>query len=521
MLAVDLGTGGPKVGAVGVDGELYATSFTAVPTIRTEDGGAEQDVALWWQGIRDGVRAFIDDGIVDGDDLHAVGLTSQWSSTVPVDGNGRPVGNCLMWSDHRGAAYSKAAVGGVVAGLRPTVAAECIRYSGIVPLTTGEDPLGHELFLRYARPEHYARTRALLEPADYLGLCFTGVVAATPASQFFTSLVDNRPGRRPRYVPGLVSRLDRDRSLLPPLRPTGSVLGTVLAEVASELGVRSGVPVVAGVPDFFAAYLGSGAVREHQAHVAVSTTSWVTCRVPSKKTDPFRLLASVPGVAAGSYLIINDQPAAGYCLRWWLDRQAEVTDSVGAAPPDYATILAAAAAVARGSEGVLFLPWLRGEHSPVDDRRARGGFINVSAHNGIAQMTRAVLEGVALNGRWLLEAVESFTKAPLPTVRILGGGAQSDLWCQVYSDVLGRPVERVADPMYAQLRGAALLALIGMGEASLDQAAALVSVSDRFLPAPGSHDVYDPLFGELTGVFRSLRSHHHRLNGQDAAASRS
>ncbi len=512
MLAVDLGTGGPKVGAVGLDGEMYAASFTAVPTIHTEDGGVEQDVTLWWEGIRRGVRDFVADGVVDGNDLHAVGLTSQWSSTVPVDAQGQPVGRCLMWSDYRGAPHVERAVGGPVAGLRPTVLAQTIRYSGLAPFATGEDPLGHELFLRNERLDHYATTRALLEPVDYLGLRFTGSVAATPASQVLTALVDNRPGKRPRYVPRLVSLLGRDPALLPPLRPTGSVLGTVLPHVAADLGVREGAPVVCGAPDFFAAYLGSGAVGEYQAHVAVSTTSWLTCRVPGKKVDPLRMLASVPGVAPDSYLIINDQAAAGYCLRWWLDRQAEVARSVDAVAPGYPRVLADAAAVPRGSDGVMFLPWLRGEHTPVDERAARGGFVNVSARHGIPQMTRAVLEGVALNGRWLLRSVEGFAKKTFPSIRILGGGAQSDLWCQIYADVLGIPVERVADPMFAQLRGAAMLALIGMGETTLDEAATLVPVSDRFVPEPGSRDVYDPLFAEFTGIFSSLRKHHRKLN---------
>lgn len=512
MLAVDLGTGGPKVGAVGLDGEMYATSFTAVPTVQTDDGGNEQDVTLWWEGIRRGVRGFIADGVVDGDDLHAVGLTSQWSSIVAVDGDGHPVGSCLMWSDHRGAPHSRRAVGGVVAGLSPGVAVQAIRYAGTVPLVTGEDPLGHELFLRHERPELYGRVRALLEPVDYLGLRFTGTVAATPASQFFASVVDNRPGRRPAYVAPLVRRLGRDASLLPPLRPTGSVLGTVLADVATDLGVREGAPVVCGVPDFFAAHLGSGAVGPYEAHMAVSTTSWLTCRVPRKKVDPLRMMASVPGVDRGSYLIINDQAAAGYCLRWWMDRQAEVAASVDAVAPGYPSVLAAAAGVPRGSDGVVFLPWLRGEHTPVDERSARGGFVNVSARSRLPQMTRAVLEGVALNGRWLRDAVEGFTGKPFASIRILGGGAQSELWCQIYADVLGIPVERVAEPMFAQLRGAALLALVGMGETTLEEAAARVPVSDRFVPEPGSRDVYDPLFAEFTGIFTSLRKHHRRLN---------
>ena len=198
VLAVDLGTGGPKVGAVGLDGSILATAFTPVPTIATHDGGVEQDVTLWWDGIRAGVRSFLDAGVVRGDDLHAVGLTSQWMSMVAVDGDGAPVGPCLMWSDRRGEPQATAAVGGPVAGLAPDVIVRAVRYTGMVPLPSGEDPLGHELFLRANRPEQYRRARALLEPVDYLGLRFTGVIAATPASQFTSALVDNRPGRIPR-----------------------------------------------------------------------------------------------------------------------------------------------------------------------------------------------------------------------------------------------------------------------------------------------------------------------------------
>ena len=508
VLAVDLGTGGPKVGAIGLDGTILATSFTAVPTERTDDGGSEQDVELWWEGIRRGVRGFADAGVVDGRDLHAVGLTSQWSSTVAVDERGRPVGRCLMWSDRRGAPHARRRVGGPVAGLSPMVAAETIRLTGTVPLTTGEDPLGHELFWRLERPEEHARTRALLEPVDYLGLRLTGVVAATPASQFFSSLVDNRPGRTRRYVPRLVRRLGRDPSLLPPLRPTGSVLGAALPSVAGELGVRPGVPVVCGVPDFVAAYLGSGAVRPFEPHLAISTTSWVTCRVPTKKVDPVRMLASVPGVSPSSYLLINDQASAGYCLAWWRERQGEVTDSVGAEAPAYATLLEPAATVSRGADGVIFMPWLRGEHTPIDDRAVRAGFVNLGAEHTMPAMTRAVLEGVALNGRWLLGAVERYTRHPMPVVRLLGGGAQSNLWCQIYADVLGRSIERVQEPMFAQLRGAALLALLGLGETTLEESASRVPVDRRFEPEAGSAEVYDPLFDRFTALYRSLRGHY-------------
>ena len=511
VLAVDLGTGGPKVGAVGLDGSVLATAFTPVPTIATHDGGVEQDVTLWWDGIRAGVRSFLDAGVVRGDDLHAVGLTSQWMSMVAVDGDGAPIGRCLMWSDRRGEPQAKAAVGGPVAGLAPDVIVRAVRYTGMVPLSSGEDPLGHELFLRTKRPEQYRRARALLEPVDYLGLRFTGVVAATPASQFTAALVDNRPGRVPRYVPSLVRRYGRNPALLPPLRPTGSVLGTVQPSVAAELGVASNVPVVCGAPDFFAAHLGSGATGWYEPHLAVSTTSWLTCAVPYKKTDPLHLVGSLPGLTRGTYLTINDQSSAGYCLAWWRDRLGEATALVGGQAPDYGALLDAAAAVPPGSDGAMFLPWLRGEHTPVDDPTARAAFVDLHATHTTAAMTRAVLEGVALNGRWLLKSVEAYIGREMPVVRLLGGGAQSDLWCQVYADVLGRPMERVRDPVFAQLRGAALMALVGLGERTVPETPACVAIDRRFDPDATTTALYSELFAEFTRLYRSLRRHRRRM----------
>ena len=513
VLAVDLGSGGPKVGAVDLDGRLYATHFTPVPTIHTDDGGSEQDAALWWEGIRTAVRGFVDSSVVRGEDLHAVGLTGQYGSLVPVGHDGEPVGRCLMWSDHRGAGHAKKAVGGPAFGWAPDVALAGIRYTGFLPSVTGETRLGHELWLRSHQPEVLSRTRVLLEPVDYLGLRFTGRAAATVASSFTDALVDSRPGRAPRHVPWLVHRYGHDPDLLPDLLPTGSVLGAIPSSVAAELGVRAGAPVVCGFPDVHAAVVGSGSTRDYQVHLTVSTTSWQTCRVPFKRVDLRTLLTSIPGFDVGSYLVWNDQASAGYCLEWWRLRLGEIAGIGGGGTPSYEDILALAASASPGSGGAVFLPWLRGERAPVDDRLARAGFMNLSARTTAADMSRALLEGVAMNARWLSQAVEGFIRRPVPSMRVLGGGARSDLWCQVLADVLGRPLDRVADPMNAQVRGAALLALVGARDITLEQAANLVPLSDRFIPDPGSSEVYDPLFEQFTGMFRSMRRHHHALNG--------
>src|SRR5260370_40164002 len=143
----------------------------------------------------------------------------------------------------------------------------------------------------------------------------------------------------------------------------------------------------------------------------------------------------------------------------------------------------------------MFTPWLKGERSPVEDRTLRGAFLNVSLTSGREHLSRAVLEGVAFNARWLLDAVEGFVRRPLPSLRILGGGAQSDLWCQGHADILGRRLERVAEPTYANLGGAGLFAALSTGGMSLDDARDGVKVADTFEGDPDARAGDGPFYG--------------------------
>jgi xylulokinase len=158
------------------------------------------------------------------------------------------------------------------------------------------------------------------------------------------------------------------------------------------------------------------------------------------------------------------------------------------------------------------MPWLNGERTPVEDRNLRGGFLNLSLATGRAELARAVLEGVALNARWMLDAVESFIRRPLPSLRILGGGAESDLWCQIHADVLGRPIERVAKPTQANLRGAALFAAISLGRLSLEEVPQLVPVDGTFQPNPAAVAVYGSAYREFKQLYGRLKGIYARLN---------
>ena len=510
ILAVDLGTGGPKTGAVSLEGELLAVAHRGVETAYSDDGGAVQDATAWWQGIREGVAEVLASGVPT-DGVIGVGITGQWGSTVPVDASGQAIGPCLLWADTRGGPLSARRMGGPISivGYSPGNLVSWLRLTGGAPSPHGADPLGHALHLRERESELYGRTETLLEPLDYLGMRLTGRRAATPASMILSWLTDNRRGGKHGYEPALLRRSGREAAKLPELLPTGSVLGEITPEVATELGLPSGVPVVAGIPDLHTGYLGSGAVAPFAGHMTISTTSWIGCEVPFKRTDVFHQIASVPGVRPGGYLVANNHETAGLCLQWLRDA---VGAGDGAVESDYARLTTIAATAPPGSGGVLFTPWLNGERSPVEDRNLRAAFLNISMTTERAHLVRAVLEGVAFNARWLLDAVERFTKRPMPVLRILGGGAISDLWCQIHADILGRRIEQVADPMYANLRGAAFFAAISLGRMDFGDVAARVRVTGTFDPDPSARAVYEPIYSEYRRLYHRLHGMYAKLN---------
>jgi len=521
VLAIDLGTGGPKVGLVSLTGAVAWSDHVAVATRLLPGGGAVQDAEQWWQVVVDAARRALASGAVAPARVVAVACTGQWASTVPVDGAGVPVGECVMWMDSRGGPHSRRAVGGPLQGYAPLAVARWLRRIGGAPSTSGADPIGHMLHLEHDEPATARAARWYLEPVDYLAMRFTGVAAASHASMTGAWLTDNRHLERLAYDPVLVRAAGVPADKLPPLVPTGSVVAEVRPEVAATLGLPPGVHVVTGITDLHSAAVGSGAVADYEAHLVISTSSWISCPVPVKKTDVLHQIASVPGLGGPGYLVADNHEAGGLCLQWLRDNilapARRPPDTPGAARggggdgPSFDALTALAASVPAGSGDVVFTPWLAGERSPVDDRNARGGFHNLSLRTTRAHLVRAVLEGVAYNSRWLFDAVERFTRRRLEPVRMIGGGAQSSLWCQIHADVLGRSVERVAEPLHANLRGAALFAGVALGEVRLDEVRGLVPVDARFDPG-SDRPAYERLYREFPGLYRSQKAMFGRLN---------
>jgi xylulokinase len=174
-----------------------------------------------------------------------------------------------------------------------------------------------------------------------------------------------------------------------------------------------------------------------------------------------------------------------------------------------------ASRVAAGSDRLIFLPWLYGERTPVEDHTVRGGFYNQSLQTKREHLFRAVLEGVAYNSRWLLAAVEKFIKRPFETINMIGGGANSDLWCQIHADVLNRTIKQIRDPIQANSRGAACLASVALGYMQFDDVAERVEVQATYHPNPEHRAIYDFLFREFLRIYQANKKIYARLNREN------
>ncbi len=523
VLAVDLGTGGPKVGLVSLTGKLAWQDHIQIPTRSVGHAGAVQDANKWWEAVREASRRGIASGVVEPASVVAVCVTGLWASTVPVDEAGSPTGDALLWMDSRGGPYSRRVIGGPVAGYAPRPALQWIRRTGGAPTSSGADPIGHMLFMLKEMPEVVRASRWFLEPIDFLSMRFTGVARASHASMTAAWLTDNRDLAILNYDPVLLNLagLDEIAEKLPPLIRTGSVVGFVEPKVAADLGLPSpealsgnggpaAVKVITALPDLHSAACGAGAVDDFATHLAISTSSWIGAPVPFKKTDALSQVASVPGLTPDRYLIANNHETGGLCLQW-------LRDNVFGSSEPFPTIIARAETSPAGAGQVIFTPWLNGERSPIDDRRARGGFHNLSLSTGHADMVRAVLEGVAFNNRWLHDACEKFAKRRLDPVRIIGGGAQSDLWCQIHADVMDRTMERVSEPLHVGIKGAALFAAMSLGAVEASELRDLVELDGCFTPNPANRDVYDRLYEEFPKLYKSNKAMFKHLNSATGA----
>jgi xylulokinase len=515
VLAVDLGTSACKVDLISELGQVIGHEAETVPVQYFDYGGAEQDLDACWQAFVRCAQRLLARRLVPVDSIVAACAATHGFGTVAVDRDGRPLHGALIWLDARGADYARQLVGGFVAGYAPHHLLRWLRLTGGAPSLSGKDSVGHLLFLREERPDIYREAHKFLDVLSYIDFRLTGRMVSTTDNAATTWLADNRDLRHIRYHPSLLARLDLSPERLPPIVSSADVLGPLTPQLAEELGLPKSVQVVGGSFDLPAAALGAGAARDFEPQLSIATSSFITVHVPFKKTDILHNMASLPSGRPDRYLLLAEQEIAGGSLAFLRDRLLYPRDGLGQEPApadffDRVNRLVSTSPV--GSRGVVFAPWLYGERAPVDDPTLRGIFFNLSVDTTRADVLRAVMEGVALNTRWILPPVERFCGRRLEALRVAGGGAQSDNWCQIYADVLDREILQVEAPIHATARGAAFLALVGLGRMQFDDIPQRVPIRRRFAPDPRARTIYDDLFRAFVDLYSGTHAISRRLN---------
>lgn len=517
VLAVDLGTSGMKVALITLSGKVIGWESEPIRLIITPDGGVEQSPDEWWQAFLSAAGRLIQRNQDSALEVIAVCCSTQGEGTVAVDTAGNALGNAILWMDMRGAPHLRKQLHGWINidGAAISNVLRFVHLTGGMPSMTGKDPAAHMLLLRDRMPDFYARTYKFLNVLDYMNLRLTGEFVATFDSILTSWVTDNRNPNSIQYNDSLIRSLGIDRAKLPEVVACTRVIGKLRRDVAAALGISPNVKVVAGAIDNTAAAIGAGTVDDFATHLYIGTSSWMAAHVPFKKTDIASSLASIPCALPGRYLLTALQATAGGNLTFLRDNIIYHKDELlqEAEVPDIFKVLdKITERVPAGSNGVMYTPWIWGERAPVEDRRLRAGLYNVSLNNTREDIIRAFLEGIAFNTRWLLSPVEKFLNRKVNTINIAGGGAQSDVWCQIFADIMNVEIKQVADPLYANARGAAWIAAVGLGEIKFSDIPQRVEVKCAYRPQSKNHSLYDEKFEIFQLIYKQMKPVYHRLN---------
>ncbi len=500
ILAHDLGTTGNKATLFAADtGAAVASVFEPYDTAYPQPTWAEQDPADWRRAVIQGTQRVLAaaeerTSAFRPADIAAVSFSGMMNGALPVDAAGEPLRPAIIWADQRASAEAEL--------LAHRCGAERVyRITG--NRATPSCTAAKLLWLQRHQPAVYAATRYFLQTKDYAAFLLTGEIATDASDASNTNLFDLEARA---WAADMVEAAGLDAAKLPPIYPSSAVIGHVTREAAQLTGLASGTPVVIGGGDGACATVGAGAIRPGDAYTYIGSSAWMAVVAQRPLFDPQMRTFNLAHLDPALYFPLGAMQAAGGALDWF-ERllRGEAQEGGGTPlPPLYDELAEAAAAVPPGAHGLLFLPYLMGERSPYWDAGARGAFIGLSMAHGRPELARAVLEGVALNLRLILEALQS-QGAAIPAMRLIGGGARLSLWRQILADVLGLPILLPDLLAEATSLGAAIAGGVGVGvypDFSVAQRFVRTHLGEQ--PDPVRHEQYVALLPRFGAAYRAL-----------------
>ncbi|HEX7949719.1 MAG TPA: FGGY-family carbohydrate kinase [Candidatus Limnocylindrales bacterium] len=460
VLGIDLGTTEVKAGLVSLDGRLLALARTGYELDRRGGHGwAEQDPGAWWSAVVGAVRAL---RVPEIGEIVAIGVDGHGPTLVAVDHRGEATRPAITFLDSRASAEAD----------------ELAAATGVRGWALGGLPAA--LWVERHEPAVAEATRWYLTTWEWLAFRLTGEAAA--------SLIPDQLVPDPRRVSAAGIPADR----LPPTARTGEVVGTVTEAAAAALGVRAGRPVVGGTVDAFASYLGAGLLEPGDAYDPGGSAGGFGVYWDRPVEVPGAFVTPAP--LAGRFSVGAAMAATGRSLDWYRDQVLVDTISVDA-------LLEEAARTPAGADGLVFLPYLAGERSPIWDPEARGVLAGLTLGHGRAHISRAIIEASALAIRHVAEPMLA-AGVRVSEMRVCGGPARSPFWNAVKADVTGF---RVAVPAVLEtaVLGASILGSVGIGAHRDLRSAigAMTRIETRIDPDPALAPVYDRLFEAYRALY--------------------
>lgn len=479
-LAIDIGTTSAKASLYDLDGELLASRTADYPLHHPHPGWAEQDPNAYWDAAQSLCGALL--ALTRNPPVRAVCVSGQAPSCIPVDRDGEPLRRAILWLDRRATRE--------VEFLRNRLGLEeAAARSG----NTLDGYFGgpKALWLKANEPEIWKRTWKILQANGFVIHRLTGEAVLDPSHAGLMSPFWNAGSRT--WDQSICNLLDIPLDCLPTVFPSTSIVGQVTRAAAEATGIPAGTPVICGGGDFACACLGAGVSSAGSAAMMLGTAGNLLVPGPGRN-DP-RLINTVH--VTGDPLRLGGVMAGG-AVRWF-------GDMLRTSEPDlFATLDAEAEAVPPGASGLVFLPYLLGERTPIWDPHARGAFIGLSGGHHRGHLYRAVLEGVAFAFRQMAEIVAE-AGSPIREVIAVNGGAKSPLWRKIFADVLGVPV-RYRPASGGTVLGAAYLACVGAGDAKGFQAIeGWLEKPVETAPSARVAAIYDQQYGVFRDLYGRLR----------------
>lgn len=502
LLGVDLGTSGTKTVLFDEHGQALAAKTIEYPLYQPKNGWAEQDPLDWYNAAVNSIKAVLAESKIDAHDVAGLAIAGQMHGLVMLDAQGKVLRKSILWCDAR---TSKQC-----AEITELVGKQRLIEINANPALSGFTA-PKILWVRENEPELYSKCTTMMLPKDYVRYMLTGVKAMEISDASGTNLLDIK---KREWSGEILEKLSIDPSLLPPLIESCAVAGKITAEAAAATGLVEGTIVAGGAGDNAAAALGTGVCRDGQAFVTLGTSGVVFAHTSKVSIDPLGRVHTFCAAVPGTWTAMSCTLAAGLSLRWARDEfyAVEHANSEKTGKDAYDIMTADAATIPSGSDGLLYLPYLMGERSPVLDAEARGVFFGLSARHKKAHMIRAVLEGITLSQRHNLEVLHEMDIVP-DTLIACGGGGRSPFWRQMLADVLKCKVATIASKEGPAL-GAAVLAAVAAGiyptvENAVDH---LVKAgADHAEPQAQEAERYDAIYTLYQSLYPTMRPAFHKL----------